>query len=267
MTNATMSRSNETSPLAQVSFPRTGKRGVPQQFPRRLYEMLDSETKSLEADPHHPKVIAWSNSGLAFRIYDVSLFSETILPKYFRTKKFSSFQRNLNLVSAAARRHFERFRVRRSLVGLGVLLALLRTLFQLTTIKQSLSLLQYGFSKVRRGEAQAYAHPSFVRDHPESLLKLRKTTPSQRRHMSSDASPQQKQKKQQNPRSVSPHVSPVVNNNNNMALTPDPGQNKPLLSLVSPVAPRFYQAPLPRDDRGKLDLLTFALEHEFAKRP
>jgi len=102
-TNTSMANDNESSPLAQVSFPRTGKRGVPQQFPRRLYEMLDSENSSLEADSNHPKVIAWSESGLAFRIFDVAQFSETILPKYFRTKKFSSFQRNLNLVSPCSR--------------------------------------------------------------------------------------------------------------------------------------------------------------------
>jgi hypothetical protein len=85
--------------LASVSFPRTGKRGVPQQFPRRLYEMLDGETKLLAASADHPKVISWSESGKAFRIYDVAEFAASVLPKYFRTKKFSSFQRNLNLVS------------------------------------------------------------------------------------------------------------------------------------------------------------------------
>jgi hypothetical protein len=91
---------SSTSPLSQFSFPRTGKRGVPQQFPRRLYEMLDSETKSLErADAVYPKIISWSDSGSAFRIFDVAEFSSTVLPKYFRTTKFSSFQRNLNLVS------------------------------------------------------------------------------------------------------------------------------------------------------------------------
>ena len=89
------------SPLAHFTFPRTGKRGVPQQFPRRLYEMLDSETKLIENESvlDHPHVISWSDSGTAFRIFDVAEFANTILPKYFRTKKFSSFQRNLNLVS------------------------------------------------------------------------------------------------------------------------------------------------------------------------
>ena len=56
--------------------------------------MLQSESVSNEE-----KAIIWSDSGAAFRIVDVHVFSSSILPKYFRTSKFSSFQRNLNLVS------------------------------------------------------------------------------------------------------------------------------------------------------------------------
>ena len=89
---------NTTASLATMTYPRTGKRGVPQQFPRRLYEMLQAEAE-LETTPHHQQIISWSDSGRAFRIFNVGLFAEQILPKYFRTNKFSSFQRNLNLVS------------------------------------------------------------------------------------------------------------------------------------------------------------------------
>ncbi len=78
-----------------LSYPRTGKRGVPQQFPRRLYTMLESESSC----PSDPPLIQWSHSGQAFRIVDIEQFSTDVLPKYFRTSKFSSFQRNLNLVS------------------------------------------------------------------------------------------------------------------------------------------------------------------------
>mmetsp|Transcript_25639 Transcript_25639/g.60681 ORF Transcript_25639/g.60681 Transcript_25639/m.60681 type:complete len:142 (+) Transcript_25639:311-736(+) len=82
-----------------VSFPRTGKRGVPQQFARRLYEMLQGEEKlELAASADYPVYIKWSKSGQAFKIIDVDAFTARVLPKYFRTKKFSSFQRNLNLV-------------------------------------------------------------------------------------------------------------------------------------------------------------------------
>ena len=115
-----------------VSFPKTGKRGVPQQFPRRLYEMLEMESArheqqqqqlsvasgttgvyahgaaqarvllaqrpaaSITAAPTDP-LISWSPTGRAFRISDSKLFAQQVLPTYFRTSKFSSFQRNLNL--------------------------------------------------------------------------------------------------------------------------------------------------------------------------
>ena len=77
------------------NYPRTGKRGVPQQFPRKLFEMLDVESNRIRGSG----CVAWSSCGRAFRIADVAVFSEEILPAYFKTSKFSSFQRNLNLVS------------------------------------------------------------------------------------------------------------------------------------------------------------------------
>lgn len=89
-----------SSNLSTLSYPRTGKRGVPQQFARRLYEMLQSEAKLALTSPDN-SFISWSDSGLAFRILDVNEFTSQILPKYFRTKKFSSFQRNLNLYGFA----------------------------------------------------------------------------------------------------------------------------------------------------------------------
>mmetsp|Transcript_17437 Transcript_17437/g.40117 ORF Transcript_17437/g.40117 Transcript_17437/m.40117 type:complete len:240 (-) Transcript_17437:1114-1833(-) len=86
-----------SSNLSTLSYPRTGKRGVPQQFARRLYEMLQSEAKLASSSPDKSTYISWSESGFAFRILDVDGFTTSVLPKYFRTKKFSSFQRNLNL--------------------------------------------------------------------------------------------------------------------------------------------------------------------------
>jgi len=83
--------------ITTLTYPRTGKRGVPQQFPRRLYEMLESEARLIQTDPEHRTIITWSDSGKAFRIKNVALFASHVLPKYFRTSKFSSFQRNLNL--------------------------------------------------------------------------------------------------------------------------------------------------------------------------
>lgn len=120
---------------ATATFPKTGKRGVPQQFPRRLYEMLEMETARHEqqhqqrqqqlsvlsgtggympgtaqaslliaqppaaaiAAAANQPLISWSPTGRAFFITDSKLFAELVLPSYFRTSKFSSFQRNLNL--------------------------------------------------------------------------------------------------------------------------------------------------------------------------
>lgn len=64
--------------------------------------MLECETKNeVECDDKEMsgKIIEWSPTGCGFRILNISLFSNYLLPKYFRTKNFSSFQRNLNLVS------------------------------------------------------------------------------------------------------------------------------------------------------------------------
>ncbi len=93
------SSNSPATAMAYFPFPRTGKRGVPQQFPRRLFEMLEGEAKLMELDPvNHHQIISWSDSGKAFKIHNITAFAETILPKYFRTTKHSSFQRNLNLV-------------------------------------------------------------------------------------------------------------------------------------------------------------------------
>ena len=88
----TMMKQEEEVTDDKTNYPRTGKRGVPQQFPRKLFEMLDMESKRLGC-------VSWSSCGRAFHIVDVAAFSDEILPTYFKTNKFSSFQRNLNLVS------------------------------------------------------------------------------------------------------------------------------------------------------------------------
>lgn len=61
--------------------------------------MLEAESDLTR--PEHERIISWSASGKAFRIEDNTLFSSLVLPKYFRTNKFSSFQRNLNLYGFA----------------------------------------------------------------------------------------------------------------------------------------------------------------------
>lgn len=83
-----------TEPVApspgDMALPRVGKRGAPQAFARKLYEILSTESTS---------VISWNSAGTAFHVRDVYRFSEETLTKYYRHSKFSSFQRQLNLYS------------------------------------------------------------------------------------------------------------------------------------------------------------------------
>ena len=208
--------------------------------------MLDSETKLSAASPNHPRVIAWSSSGKAFRIYDTHAFANVVLPKYFRTKKFSSFQRNLNL---------------------------------------------YGFTKIRRGpDVDMYAHPAFLRDTPETLLQLRKINTGARKHRPTvDVVSIVKQ----NSRTVSP-LSAGHHGDLLLASPPTAEPGSPVPCVPKIIVPRVPQPPpataywgnhssnnnttttaytsaatpiLPAvkaTDRGKLDLLALAMEHQAA---
>jgi hypothetical protein len=73
----------------ECMYPRTGRRGAPQVFPRKLFQILEE----VEDD-----VISWTNSqGTSFIIHDMDYFTENVLLNYFRHQKYSSFQRQLNL--------------------------------------------------------------------------------------------------------------------------------------------------------------------------
>lgn len=64
------------------------KGGLPQAFPRKLYDLINLEPDS---------IIAWSVSGECFFLRDQPKFVQDILPRHFRHQRFSSFQRQLNL--------------------------------------------------------------------------------------------------------------------------------------------------------------------------
>jgi hypothetical protein len=57
-------------------------------FPGMLREIL--------SDEEHAHIISWSHSGKHFVIHDIHLFTNVILPKYFRQVIFRSFVRKLN---------------------------------------------------------------------------------------------------------------------------------------------------------------------------
>jgi len=67
---------------------KTGKRGIPQGFPRILHRMLNNQ---------ETRCITWSSTENHFWITDTDYFVTNVLPKYFRHSKLTSFQRQLNL--------------------------------------------------------------------------------------------------------------------------------------------------------------------------
>ena len=56
-------------------------------FPQKLYSIIE-----IEKD-----ILCWSKKGTSFKIIDSESFANTIIPKYFRHTKMTSFQRQLNL--------------------------------------------------------------------------------------------------------------------------------------------------------------------------
>lgn len=88
--SAVIGRGGAGAAAGEMALPRVGKRGAPQAFARKLFEILTTESQA---------VIAWNKQGNAFHVKDVETFSEETLTKYYRHSKFSSFQRQLNLYS------------------------------------------------------------------------------------------------------------------------------------------------------------------------
>ena len=90
--------------------------------------------------------IDWNDAGNAFVISDLKQFTQECLPKYFKHAKFSSFRRQLHMFDL---------------------------LMPITDCR-------YGFRKSSRTmksrgsstDKHEFAHPNFLRDHPELLVKI-----------------------------------------------------------------------------------------------
>jgi len=66
--------------------------GNDEQFPYRLHRLLDdAETNGFQ------HVISWSPSGHSFHITSKATFEAEVMPKYWSSSKYKSFQRNLNM--------------------------------------------------------------------------------------------------------------------------------------------------------------------------
>jgi hypothetical protein len=72
------------------SFVRKRAGGVTKPFPEKLHELLTNESDSLD-------VVEWLPHGRAFIVRKPKDFTESIMGKYFRQTKLTSFQRQLNL--------------------------------------------------------------------------------------------------------------------------------------------------------------------------
>lgn len=68
------------------------RRGRVGSFPARLHAMLERA----EEDGFHC-IVSWQPHGRAFRVHDHDTFVAEVMPRFFRHKKFSSFQRQLSL--------------------------------------------------------------------------------------------------------------------------------------------------------------------------
>jgi len=66
-----------------------------QTFPVKLFNML--EFIRLHDDPHLATMISWESHGKGFRVHDPEKAEETILPRFFNVRRYSSFHRQLNL--------------------------------------------------------------------------------------------------------------------------------------------------------------------------
>jgi hypothetical protein len=61
-------------------------------FPLRLHQLLDSTEKEDKS-----RIVSWLPGGKSFKVHDKAAFANKVLPLFFGTSKYKSYQRNLNL--------------------------------------------------------------------------------------------------------------------------------------------------------------------------
>lgn len=62
------------------------------QFPWKLHVLIEGAERN-----GYGHIISWLPAGNAFKVHDKVAFAEVLMPKYFHSNKYKSFQRNLNL--------------------------------------------------------------------------------------------------------------------------------------------------------------------------
>lgn len=58
-----------------------------------------------EKNPMYSHIISWNEDGSAFRVKNITEFSELVLPKFFKHSNFASFVRQLNMYDFHKTRH------------------------------------------------------------------------------------------------------------------------------------------------------------------
>lgn len=76
-----------------AGFVRKKTGGVSQPFPEKLYIMLEAESQR----PAQSNIVSWLPHGRAFIVHKPKLFTQDVMPIFFRQSKLTSFQRQLNL--------------------------------------------------------------------------------------------------------------------------------------------------------------------------
>jgi hypothetical protein len=84
--------SSRTALKDNLNKTRERQGGITFTFPIRLYSML----QELSSTGVLSDIVKWSTTGDSFVILKPKEFTKSLLPQYFRTHKFSSFQRQLN---------------------------------------------------------------------------------------------------------------------------------------------------------------------------
>eukprot|EP00934_Nitzschia_sp_Nitz4_P007861 Nitzschia sp. Nitz4//scaffold36_size144017//104895//105668//NITZ4_003107-RA/size144017-processed-gene-0.274-mRNA-1//-1//CDS//3329549519//7851//frame0 len=80
----------ETAETTDMETRREGRRGI--QFPWKLHELLDRAEKD-----GHEDVVSWLPNGKAFKVHKKEEFCRDIMPSYFNSSKYKTWQRSLNL--------------------------------------------------------------------------------------------------------------------------------------------------------------------------
>jgi hypothetical protein len=90
-----MAMQHSTNRQTAMDSPTDEKRGVggTRHFPWKLHFLLEQ----VEETGTHASIIAWLPGGRSFKVHQKDKFAIIVLPAFFNTTKYKSFQRSLNL--------------------------------------------------------------------------------------------------------------------------------------------------------------------------